>query len=625
MITLNEKSKQTISRSSGIASESRPSKDELHRQMQQSLSESKKSSSSSGRKSSNMKSSNKSVSQLSEKQNTKKRTNNKSSVNTSSATDDKMEKMRRIKESMNSIDEPVRQTKKRTAPSSTAAEAQRYVQRQSSTSKRKRDASETYNYEIPRDYRQNKRIHEVQVATERKSKTGIIAAFAVLIILVLIYFVGVIISSNGFLHNTYVNDVNISGMTMSEAEEAVIHKVEIMGLTFVKKNGDEVHFKGEEFGSAITIENEEPFMEAASQSPFLWFKNIFSKKEYNIKLINTYDEGKLANLIKDYTWGSAPPTDAYLQKQSDGMYTIIPEDNGDMIDTDILVAYALECVRNGDTVIELKDCDCYLSAEVTETSLQKACEEANSLQGLTITYDFEDRTEVLESSTIVEWVSSDSESNIIVDENAVQAWVQANIANKYDTYIPGYTRTFNSTMQGTIEIPLGDQGIYGWLTDVEATSQKLIEYIMAGESVTVEPEYIKKGYSRATDDIGDTYIEVDITNQHVWYYNNGELIMDSDCVTGTATDPERATPTGVFQLWSLERDIELKGDDYITPVSFWMYVSECGVGLHDLSRTEYGGDIYMYNGSHGCINLPYDFAESLFNAVEIGMPVIMIP
>lgn len=628
MITLNEKINKNTGRSSGVASESRPSKDELHRQMQQSLSSAKKSNSSvsSGRKSVSGKGSNKSVSQLSEKQNVKKRISSKSSANSSSnAAEDKIEKMRRIKESMNSMDSPARQTKKHKAPSSTAEEAQKYVQRQVSTSKRKRDVSETYNYEIPRDYRQNKRIHESQAIDERKSKIGIIAVFAVLIILVLVYFVGVIISSNGFLHNTYMNDVNISGMTMSEAEEAVVHKVEIKGLTFVKKNGDEVHFKGEEFGSVITMENEESFVEAASQSPFLWFKNIFSKKKYNVKLINTYDEGKLAALIKDYTWGSAPPTDAYLQKQSDGMYTIIPEDNGDMIDTDVLVAYALESVRKGDTVIELKDCDCYLSAEVTEASLQKACEEANSLQGLTITYDFEDRTEVLESSTIVEWVSSDSEGNIIVDENAVQAWVQANLANKYDTYVPGYTRTFNSTMQGTIQVPLGDRGIYGWLTDVEATAQKLIEYITEGESITVEPEYIKKGYSRATDDIGDTYIEVDITNQHVWYYKDGNLEMDSDCVTGTATDPDRATPTGVFQVWSMERDIELKGADYITPVSFWMNVSECGVGLHDLARTEYGGDIYMYNGSHGCINLPYDFAESLFNAIDIGMPVIMIP
>lgn len=523
------------------------------------------------------------------------------------------------------MDGAVKQQKNRKAPSSTAAEAQRYVQRQAQSQKRRHGDVDTYDFEIPRDYRQNKRYHEAQAVAERKSKVGIIAIFAVLILIVASYFIGVIWCSNGFLPHTYMNDVNISGMTMDEAERAVIHKVELTGLTFIKNNGEEVHFKGEEYGAEISIENDKTFVEAASQSSFLWFKNFFGNAKYSTKLVNTYDEKKLANLIENHTWGSAPPTDAYLQKQEDGTYIIVPEDNGDMIDTDILVKYALEQVRSGSSVIDLRECDCYLFAKVTEASLQKACDEANALQGLTITYDFEDRKEELESSVIVEWVSSDENGDIIVDENAARAWVQANLANKYDTYTPGYTRTFNATIQGTIEVPLGDMGIYGWLTDVDATTSKLIEYIMAGESVTVTPEYIKKGYCRATDDIGNTYIEVDITNQHVWYYKDGELQMDSDCVTGMATDPDRVTPTGVFQIWSMERDIVLEGADYATPVSFWMNISECGVGLHDLSRSEYGGEIYKYNGSHGCINLPYDFAESLFKAADVGTPVLIIP
>jgi len=629
MIILNERENQPNNKRSATAAPNRPSKEELHRQMQESLKTSKKPHVVQSRKAS---SSNKSVSQLSAKQNnTKKRSssaNGKNSGNINAA-DEKMEKMRRIKESMNAMDEPAKPQRKRLAPSSTAAEAQRYVQRQStsskSSSKRSRSDSNMYDYEIPSDYRQNKKFQEDQVASEKKSKIGIIAIFAVLIIIAAVYFIGVIWCSNGFLPRTYMNNVDISGMTMDEAEEAVIHKVEVKGLTFIKKGGDEIHFDGEEFGSEVHLENDDTFVEAASQNSFLWFKNFFSKAKYSTKLVNTYDENKLISLIANYTWGSAPPTDAYLQRQDDGTYVIIPEDNGDMVDVDVLVDYALECVRNGDSVIDINECDCYLYAEVTEASLQKACDEANALQGLTITYDFDDRKEELESSTIVEWVSSDEKGDMTIDENAVQSWVQANIANKYDTYAPGYVRTFNSTMQGTVEVPLGDYGIYGWQTDVEATTEKLIEYIKAGESVTVEPEYVKKGYTRATDDIGDTYIEVDITNQHVWYYKDGELQMDSDCVTGMATDPDRATPTGAFQVWSMERDVVLRGADYATPVSFWMNISECGVGLHDLDRSAYGGDIYMYNGSHGCINLPYDFAESLFNAIDVGMPVIMIP
>ena len=127
-------------------------------------------------------------------------------------------------------------------------------------------------------------------------------------------------------------------------------------------------------------------------------------------------------------------------------------------------------------------------AEVKSEDLQAALDAANSLAGLTITYDFDDRQEVLDTSTIADWITTDTDGKISVDENKVKAWVNENLV-KYDTFVPGYTRTFHSTMQGTIEVPLGDYGIYGWKTDVDATVEKLKEYILAGESVTVEPEY----------------------------------------------------------------------------------------------------------------------------------------
>ncbi len=614
---MNENRNQGYQSGAGAAPP-RMTKEELHRNMQQSLS-------SGGRKSAappaKRTASNKSVAQLSGRQVSSKRRSD--SVDSRTALDEKQEKMRRIKESMNAVDSAPR-SKRPSAPSSTAAEAQRYVERYSGSSKH-RGGDESYNYEIPRDYRQNINYQAEQAAVERKSKAGILIPFIIIMVIAVGYIVGMLMCSKGFLPNTYVNGVDIGGMTMSQAKEAVIHEGEVQGLTFVKKSGEEIHFTGEEFGSAISIEDETPFKEAASQNTMLWFVNYFKKAEYSVNLVNTYDEDALADMVNQYTWGTAPPTNAYLQKQTDGTYAIVPEDNGDMVDVDLLIDYTLEQVRGGKTTINLEECDCYLTAEVTAESLESACEEANRMNGLTITYDFEDRQEVLESSTIVDWVSSDVEGNILVDEGKVEAWVQANLADKYDTFVAGYTRTFKSTLQGTIELPLGSQGIYGWKTNVTETTAELVELIKAGESVTVEPVYKMKGYRRGVDDIGDTYIEVDITNQHVWLYKDGILVMDSDCVTGTQTNPDRATPTGVFQVWTREKDRILEGEGYAAPVDYWMNVSWCGVGLHDLNRSAYGGDIYMYNGSHGCINLPPDFAEDLFYAIEVGIPVMIIP
>ncbi len=611
-------------RTAGSTAQSDVSRDELHRQMQQSLAGGQRRPMQSQQQ--RRAASTKSVSQLSGRQNgtQKKRViSSKAAAPVINPTDEKKDKMRQIKESMNRMDN-YSGPRKPAAPSSTAAEAQRYVQRQPAQS-RQRQTQASYDYEVPRDYRQNQRQKEAVAAAARKSRTNIILVFSAVMLLIIAYVIGMLVCSKGFLPNTYVNGVNISGMTMDEATKAVIHEGEVQGLTFVKKSGEEIKFDGEEFGSAVTLADDTPFKEAASQNALLWFKNYFSPAEYSAQLVNTYDEDMLEDMVRNYTWGSAPPTDAYLQKQPDGMYEIVPEDDGDMIDVGTLVDYTLEQVRSGITTIELEACDCYLTAEVTAESLVSAREEANAMMGLTITYDFEDRQEVLESTTIVEWVSSDTNGDLTVDENAVKAWVQTNLADKYDTFVAGYTRTFKSTLQGTLDVPLGSQGIYGWKTDVAETTAALIELIKARESVTVEPVYTQKAYKRGVDDIGDTYIEVDITNQHVWFYKNGSLLMDSDCVTGTQTDPDRATPTGVFKVWTREKEVTLKGEGYAAPVDYWMNISWCGVGLHDLNRSAYGGDIYMYNGSHGCINLPPDFAEDLFYAVEVGTPVFIIP
>ena len=258
--------------------------------------------------------------------------------------------------------------------------------------------------------------------------------------------------------------------------------------------------------------------------------------------------------------------------------------------------------------------------------MQAALDAANSLAGLTITYDFDDRQEVLDTSTIADWITTDTDGKISVDENKVKAWVNENLV-KYDTFVPGYTRTFHSTMQGTIEVPLGDYGIYGWKTDVDATVEKLKEYILAGESVTVEPEYSQRGYCRATDDIGDSYAEVDITNQKVFVYKDGELVIESDCVTGMANDPSRETPPGVYKVWSMDRNRILgtmEAYGYEQPVDYWIYFTEIDIGFHDLLRSAYGGDIYKTNGSHGCVNLPLDVAAEMYDTVEIGYPVIVI-
>lgn len=458
-------------------------------------------------------------------------------------------------------------------------------------------------------------------------KIALLVSLLVIVALLAVYLVGFFSYQNCMLPNTRVNGIDVSGMTAAEAEQNILSQANAKGITFVKKDGEEVPFSGDQFGSTVSLTSNAVLMDATQNGHAAWFTSYFHPTDLTVSVVNTYSEEELADLVKNYTWGTVAPTDAKIEKGDDDTYQIVPEEEGDMVDTDTLAAYTLEQMKDGNNTISLTDANCYLQPEITSDDLQDKLAEYNRFSDLTITYDFDDRQEVLEPETISEWITVNEEDDSVeVDRDAVTNWVNENLV-KYDTYGSDYMRTFHSTLQGTLEIPGGQYGIYGWLTDVEATVDKLIEYIQNGESVTVEPEYARTGYCRATDDIGNSYAEVDITNQKVFVYKDGELVIESDCVTGMADDPSRETPPGVYKVWSMDRNRILgtmESYGYEQPVDYWIYFTEIDIGFHDLLRSEYGGDVYKTNGSHGCVNLPLDVAAEMYDTVEIGYPVIVI-
>ena len=128
--------------------------------------------------------------------------------------------------------------------------------------------------------------------------------------------------------------------------------------------------------------------------------------------------------------------------------------------------------------------------------------------------------------------------------------------------------------------------------------------------------------SEEDEDIGDTYIEVSIDEQHMWYIKDGEIFLDSDVVTGNRNSAD--TPTGQYRILNKATSINLVGDDYVSYVEYWMPFIGGTYGLHDASwRSDFGGDIYDGDGSHGCVNLPSDIAEELYDDVKVGTPVII--
>ena len=123
----------------------------------------------------------------------------------------------------------------------------------------------------------------------------------------------------------------------------------------------------------------------------------------------------------------------------------------------------------------------------------------------------------------------------------------------------------------------------------------------------------------------DTRVEVSIAHQTLWYIENGKTIFSTPVVTG---GPGHGTDKGVFAVTYKATDVDLKGrnDDgskYSSHVDWWMPFNG-DEGLHDADwRGSFGGNIYTYNGSHGCVNMPESAAARLYKKVDAGTIVVV--
>ena len=255
-------------------------------------------------------------------------------------------------------------------------------------------------------------------------------------------------------------------------------------------------------------------------------------------------------------------------------------------------------------------------ADPVDTDLVNPNAEDGAYRSFKLKLKFGEKVETLTAEDFSAWMLETEDHQLKLDREAITAYV-TKLAEKYDTQ--GQPRQFTTSYGSTITLYKGN---FGWKMDVEGTVEIILEAAADGKYLVTEPKWSHKGGSfDAESDIGDSYVEVDLGNQKVWLYVNGEQILETDCVTGTyGTD--RQTPGGVYSVYYRQSPDVLEGPGYSSPVEYWMAFNG-GIGLHDANwRSEFGGDIYLTNGSHGCVNLPTEAAAKIYEVAQIGFPVV---
>ena len=437
--------------------------------------------------------------------------------------------------------------------------------------------------------------------------------------------------SNRFFEGTWINGIDCSQKTAYEVEELMKEKLSEYSIEVSSRDVAAQTIKGEDIDYKY-MSTGEILQLLRKQKPYEWVKGLYEQKSYTVDENVGYNKNLLQEQLKSLNCAQAEnqtePENAYVAFQNNA-FVIVPETEGSKLNIKEAYKVLNAAVEANESAIDFSNTpEVYVSAAVTkdDPELQAALEACNNYTKASITYTFGDQSTTLDGNTIKDWLQFDEKGQLIWDDNSFQQHVAeyvAQLAATYDTV--GTEREFQATSGRTVYV---SSSIYGWKIDQAAEAAQLSQEIQSGTQTTREPIYAQTANAYGVNDLGNTYIEVDLSEQHMYYYQDGADIFESDFVSGNMSYADRQTHAGIFTLYYKKSPDVLRGGQkgtanyYEQPVQYWMPF-DGGIGFHDANwRDDFGGDIYQTSGSHGCINLPPENAAVLYDLIQYDVPIV---
>lgn len=459
----------------------------------------------------------------------------------------------------------------------------------------------------------------------KKKLMGILlAVFVPVMLLGLAYCVVSVYYSERYFPGTWINGVDCSNMTVEEVEDKLKEHRQSFELFISERGGTQESLTSEEIGYLATFESVEDVK--TEQGMWNWISHLTDTTYYTAEGKPGFEEEKLRSALTALQCVSGEnitaPTDAYID-YTDGV-KIVAETQGNTVDTDKLYEVVSEAILSGSNRVDLEASDCYVHPSVTEDSeeFQKETEQLRKYLGVEITLNVMQTTETINSDQISTWLYQGDDGEPALDKEKIRTYM-TEMETKYDTL--GKTRSFVTSYGSTVSV---SPGTLGWSIAANNETEKIYEQILSGESITRDIEYDATAPVMSMDsDIGSTYVEVSIDYQHLWFYKNGTLLVETDITSGTSSTGHD-TPRGAYYINNKQTNVTLTSnnadDPYESKVTYWLPFRGNLYGIHDSSwRSSYGGSVYIYNGSHGCINTPYSKVQQIYENISIGTPVII--
>lgn len=423
---------------------------------------------------------------------------------------------------------------------------------------------------------------------------------------------------NHFYVNTVINGVDVSLKTHKDVSDIIESYIKDYKLQLIERDEEIEEIEGQDIRLEYNEKNSVSKV-YVMQNSFNWIRGLLNKENYYIEDLFIYNKESLENKVKELNCLNKDiiePQNVSF-KYSGGLYELVEEVLGNKINKDKLDEAIKNSILKGERKLALNENLCYENPKYTLNS-DKTIETKNILNkhvSSKITYIFGSEIEMIDGNRINQWLTVDDNLEVLINQKLVKEYIEE-LSEKYNTV--GKTRNFKASTGKMVEVK---GGYYGWKINIDSETKALLENIKLGETVEKEPKYTQKALYREADDIGNTYVEINITSQRMWFYKDGKLITQGSIVTG---DPSKghSTKLGTYMLNYKEKESTLRGANYEAKVNYWMPFNG-NIGIHDASwRYSFGGEIYKGDGTHGCVNSPLYLAKTIFENIESGTPVI---
>lgn len=453
-----------------------------------------------------------------------------------------------------------------------------------------------------------KRIKRYEKEKKAAKKKRTLLTIITLWIVIILYFVPTFYFTQHFNYGTSINNIDVSFKKAQQVNGMLLQDIEQYQLTINGPNNQSETLSASQMGLSFDLINGYQELKETQHS-FLWFMPLFSNKKDKLERLVQCDEEVLKKSIDQLkllkTLKKRPAVDAKI-KYINGQYEILPETQGVAFDKEEVYQQIREAICRQQHQIDLNLEECMVEPEFTENSkeLLSLKQTLNHCIHAKIIYPTPTGDLIIDKELIHKWLSIDDNLTVSIDETAMMSYLKS-----IEGAIKITTIEFVTTAGNSINLK---KGRFNSQLNIEQETKRLIDDINRGNITTRQP---------AAMGIGDTYVEIDLTSQHLWLIKEGKCLIDGDIVTGNVQAGHK-TPPGLFNIYAKGKNVVLRGDNYASPVTYWMPFNG-GIGIHDANwRSEFGGTIYKTHGSHGCINCPYDLAKTIYTEVDVGTPVV---